>query len=188
MVRDVGDFLADADDVIDDWESAADAASWSADGSHEYDTDGDYYLSRAHWMTDLLRRAISNALEQFAVLTEDLPSAWSTYEIATGEPRRPLRIIRDEAQLFIAPVGAPLPTAAAAEAWSRIRAVAFGGLHAADAPSYGQIPSYHAIGRAVGLNVAEPDASTADDDRPAVPRRRGLDAQRSPFGPQRRSH
>jgi len=44
MTRDDLDaFLAECDDVIDDWEGSYDAASWSADGSHEHDTGGEYY-------------------------------------------------------------------------------------------------------------------------------------------------
>lgn len=46
--HDVDEFLAKCDDVIDDWEGSPDSASWSADGSQQYDTVGDsYYLDRA---------------------------------------------------------------------------------------------------------------------------------------------
>lgn len=46
MNRDQVDaFLAEADDVIEDWEGSTDSASWSGDGSHEVDEiAGGYYL------------------------------------------------------------------------------------------------------------------------------------------------
>lgn len=34
---DVDEFLAEADDVIDEWHGSVDAAQWAADGSHEND-------------------------------------------------------------------------------------------------------------------------------------------------------
>ncbi len=41
---DVEDFLAELDDVVDDWEGSADSATWAADGSHEpTELDGEYY-------------------------------------------------------------------------------------------------------------------------------------------------
>lgn len=44
MNRDEVDaFLAEADDVINDWEGSADSAAWSGDGSHETEISGDYY-------------------------------------------------------------------------------------------------------------------------------------------------
>lgn len=42
---DVDAFLAQCDDVIEDWEGSVDAAGWAADGSHEpAEIAGDYYL------------------------------------------------------------------------------------------------------------------------------------------------
>ena len=42
-MRSVDDFLAECDDVIEDWQGSVDSATWAADGSHEHDTLGEYY-------------------------------------------------------------------------------------------------------------------------------------------------
>lgn len=36
-------WLAEADDILANWDGSADAATWSANGTHEHDTTGDYY-------------------------------------------------------------------------------------------------------------------------------------------------
>lgn len=169
-MRDVDAFLAEADDAIDDWESSPDAASWNADGSHEYDSDGDYYLCRPSPIVDLLSHAIRQGTR-----------------LASVEARgaRPSLVIHDEAQLYIAPVNTPLQAAGAFDAmWQRLNGLV--------APAVGAVsdadqPSYHAIGRAVEPRVTDSDAPT-DDARQPLARRRGVDAQTSPFGPQRRGH
>lgn len=71
--RDVDDFLAEADDVIDDWEGSHDSATWTADGSHEHNTDGRYY-GEDQWDT-------SHGLFQF------LPPRFDTISVApVGTP------------------------------------------------------------------------------------------------------
>jgi hypothetical protein len=44
-MTDTDAWLAEADDILDNWEGSPDAASWSADGSHETDTTGHYYAT-----------------------------------------------------------------------------------------------------------------------------------------------
>jgi hypothetical protein len=55
--EEVDAFLAEADDVIDDWEGSIDAASWSGDGSHETEISGESYYDDARcncWGCQLL--------------------------------------------------------------------------------------------------------------------------------------
>lgn len=76
---DVDAFLAEADDVIADWEGSADAASWSADGSHEHDTGGEYYGADRFGMSLLdsgmaaVERSIARGLAAHAGRTAFLP-------------------------------------------------------------------------------------------------------------------
>lgn len=171
---DVDAFLAECDDVLDDWEGSTDSASWAADGSHEYDTGGEAYYYDGAWPPRIT--------STYAATAEQIPDGY----LADAMVRA--------ARSWAASVEAAFREAVNFDAEEvRLRAIAYD-RETADAALRGArdlartgIRSSEAVRRiadALAARGGDPSGPLVVDATPEP--HRGIDAQRSPFGP--RSH
>jgi hypothetical protein len=84
--QDVDAFLAEADDVIADWEGSADSATWAADGSHQRDTGGHYYGDDINHAARLFDRLVqARAAQDWSIGDAAFTVDPATYQAPTAE-------------------------------------------------------------------------------------------------------
>ncbi|NHN55786.1 hypothetical protein G9U51_08350 [Calidifontibacter sp. DB0510] len=113
---DVDAFLAECDDVIDDWNGSADSASWSADGSHEVDTDGNYYAEDPRPRSTLFRPPATLSPPPRVRVTLE----WEGLQVATFRAELEIeRNGRDIIRVIARPIGPAIPTASTARLYDQ---------------------------------------------------------------------
>ncbi|MBD3781680.1 MAG: hypothetical protein IE926_01810 [Micrococcales bacterium] len=176
--RETGEVLDDIDAALDDyveWHGSVDSASWTADGSHEVTTGGEYYALDEHWQVMDFGPWFEAFRAQWAEIAARTAAVIDALVIRTVTVNQPRRYGHHSIELAILDELNRTRTPEPEPAVDPLAALA---AEALDGPA--EFERVHAARFTDALSRA-----LAANDAPAGPNdhRTGVRAQSSPYGP-----